>query len=84
MDYIGLLNVLVFDKTDKAAKLTDLWYQINYNLRSEYSSVITSLWKFNIGYTVGRQWVQYWSFTQTKSLYMSTDATIILIRTRIT
>jgi hypothetical protein len=24
MDYIGLLNVLVFDKTDKAAKLTDL------------------------------------------------------------
>jgi hypothetical protein len=37
--YICLLNNLVFDKTDKAEQLNDLWGQINYILLSEYSTV---------------------------------------------
>jgi hypothetical protein len=84
MSYIGLLNVLVFNKTDKAAQLTDLWRQINNNLRSEYSTVDTSLWRFNIRCTMGKHWFQYWSFTQTESLNIPIDATVAFIRTTIT
>jgi hypothetical protein len=51
VDCIAVLYILVFDKPDRAAQLTDLWGQINYNILSEYSTADKSLWRFNIRYT---------------------------------